>query len=62
MKTTEIIVESKTVQLGGTMYLTPFKSSHNWVEDSRGTNVCEALNERVAKILVGILNKEFMSK
>lgn len=40
-------------------FLSPFKSSSSWVEDGRGSNVCEATDAKTAKEIAKLLNEAY---
>lgn len=46
----------RTMFIGNITYVLPFKANGYWVEDAKGSNVCEAYNESVAKKIAEILN------
>jgi hypothetical protein len=48
----------KTSTVGGVVFLLPFRANGFWVEDSRGTNVAEARDARVARAIADILNAQ----
>jgi hypothetical protein len=49
---------NRSVRIGKSWFLLPFKASGSWVEDARGADVAEARNAEIAKALAQMLNEQ----
>ncbi len=48
----------KSVRIGSTDFILPFRSAGLWVEDARGKNVCECPSQDLAKALAQFMNEK----